>query len=159
MRLGQKGTEKKVTGGVFVLRTYGQRRLDEMRNGDTSSPSLSRAKSPSPLRLAKRARALDGVDRTEKPIPWKMAPTIIPLPSRPPKPNPFHSVSKEIIPAVANVSLDLPRRNLFPSDWNLDHLKEKRKKPESSLPLKIDSRGKPLVPVALGSRRRMTSKS
>ena len=90
-------------------------------------------------------------------MPWKMSPTIVLQPGKsfkPSKPNPFRNHSKEIRPTVT-----LPQRKLFQSDWNLDHLKEKRRKSDSSLPFKVDSKGKPLVPVALGSRQRMTSKS
>jgi hypothetical protein len=155
----------KVAGMFLPLKTYTQRRFDEMNADDTSSPLSARGQSPSPFCPTKRApasRTQDHVTHTKKPVLWKMAPTIIPRPdkfSKPLKPNPFHSGLKEMSPTVANISLDPPRRNLFQSDWNLDHLKEKRKKPESLLPFKVDSRGKPLVPVALGSRQRMTSKS
>ena len=92
-----------------------------------------------------------------------MAPTTVTLPVRSSKSsnhNPFKK-SKGIHPSVVNGSPDLAAvlRPKFSSDWNLDHLKEKRKKPETSLPFRIDSKGKPLVPVALGTRRRMTSRS
>ena len=136
-----------------------------MGDNDPSSPLPPRGQSPSSLRPAKRTLAPETHDYltlTHKPIPWKMSPTVIPQPgkrSKLLKSNPFRNGSKEFSTTVIDVSPDLPRRNLFKSDWNLDHLKEKRKKPELSLPFKVDSKGKPLVPVALGSRQRMTSKS
>jgi hypothetical protein len=142
-----------------------QRRFHETDDNDTRSSPPTRGRSPSSLRPAKRTLASNihgRVINTEGPMPWKKSPTIVLQPGKchgPSKPNPFRNHSKEIRPTVANISSDLPRRKLFQSDWNLDRLKETRRKSESSLPFKVDSKGKPLVPVALGSRQRMTSKS
>jgi len=147
------------------LTMLSQRRLDEMDDDDTS-PALAHGKSPSPLRYAKRAlvsRAHNQVACNREPIPWKMSPTIVlpPAPSsKPSKHNPFKK-PKGIHPSVVSCSPDLAiaSRPKFPSDWNLDHLKEKRRKPDALLPFRIDLKGKPLVPVVLGSRQRMTSRS
>lgn len=138
-----------------------------MDSDDDASPLPAHGRSPSPLLPTKRtllSRSHDDVARTREPIPWKISPTVILRPGQPsksPRHNPFLNKSKEIRPTVVNGSPDLPiiPRPKFHSDWNLDRLKEKRRKPESSLPFKIDSRGKPLVPVALGSRKRMSSRS
>ena len=146
------------------LTIFLQRRLDEIDDDGTSSPLLAYGRSPSPLPPAKRvlaSRTHGRVTRTKEPIAWKMTPTVILQPGQPSKSskhNPFHNKSKEICPTVVNTS-NLPRQKLFHSDWNLDHLKEKKRKSESPLPFKVDLKGKPLVPVALGSRQRMSSKS
>ena len=141
-----------------------QRRLDEVDDDETSASLPARGRSPSLLRPTKRTlvpRTQDHVTRIEEPIPWKVSPTVIHQPGQSSsslKHNPFHNKSKEIRPTVVNGSSTLPRRKLFDSDWNLNRLKEK-KRSESSLPFKVDSKGKPLVPVALGSRKRMSSRS
>ena len=137
-----------------------------MDDGDTSPPP-THGQSSSPLAPTKRtplSSTHDQAIRTQGPIPWKMTPTVILRPVQPSKSskhNPFHNKSREIRPTVFNGSSDLPAvlRPKFHSDWNLGHLKEKKRKPESSLPFKVDSKGKPLVPVVLGSRQRMSSRS
>lgn len=137
---------------------------------DDASPSLVHGRSPSQLPPAKRAlvsRTHNQVACAQNLATWKRSPTAIfpPGPSsrpyKPPKDNPFRVGSKQIRPTVANGSSDLAivPRPKFRSDWNLVHLKEKREKSVSSLPFKVDSKGKPLVTVALGSRQRMTSRS
>ena len=141
-----------------------QRRLDEMDDDDTSPP-LAHGRSPSPLQPTKRALVSSTHNQVaciREPIRWKMSPTIVPSPDRSSKSSNYNPFKKQkgIHPSVVNGSRDLAvvSRPKFPSDWNLDHLKEKRKS-EVSLPFRIDSKGKPLVPVALGSRQRMTSRS
>ncbi|KAF9648862.1 hypothetical protein BDM02DRAFT_3186733 [Thelephora ganbajun] len=142
----------------------GKRRSDEMDDG-ACSPLSARDRSSPPLPPTKRtlaSRIHDHTTHVKEPDIWKMSPTVILQPgqsSKSSKHNPFYNKSKEIRPTVINISSDPPRRKLFHSDWNLDHLKEERRKSESSLPFKINSKGKPLVPVALGSRQRMSSKS
>lgn len=134
---------------------------------DDLLPLSAHGRSPSPLPLTRHtlvSKAHGQVPRTKEPIPWKMTPAVILQPGQPsklPRDNPFRNKPKEIRATVVNGSSNLPvvPRPKFPSDWNLDHLKEKRRKSESPLPFKIDSKGKPLVPVALGSRQKMSSKS
>ena len=65
------------------------------------------------------------------------------------------SASEDADGDLRNARLASPRGELFHSDWNLDHLEEKSRTPESLLPFKIDSEEKPLVLVAPGSRQRM----
>ena len=147
------------------LKTLLQRRLDEMDDNDTS-PLLSHGRSPSPLPPTKRvlvSRTHNQVTCIREPIRWKMSPTVVLPPDRSSKTfkhNPFKKPIG-IHPSVVNGSPDLAvtSRPKFPSDWNLDHLKEKSRKSEVPLPFRIDSKGKPLVSVALGSRQRMTSRS
>jgi len=147
------------------LTMLSQRRLDEIDDGD-ASPLLAHGQSPSPLPPTKRvlvSRTHNLITCVREPIPWKMSPTVVLPPDRSSKSsnhNPFKK-SKGIHPSVVNGSSDLAivSRPKFPSDWNLDHLKEKRRRSEARLPFKIDSKGKPLVPVALGPRQRMSSRS
>ena len=152
-------------GSFLLLTIFLQRRFDEVDDDDTSSPPPAPGRSPSPLPPTERVlRTRNHAIQIEESIPWRMSPTVVlpPGQSSKPKPsrhNPFHNNSKGIRPTVTNVSSNLSRRKLFHSDWNLDHLREKGRKPESSLPFKVDTKGKPLVPVALGSRQRMSSRS
>jgi len=137
----------------------GKRRLDEINDDDASSPLHTHDRSPSPIPPIKRAlgsKTHGHVTRIKEPIPWKISPALILQPgqsSKSSKCNPF-----QIRPAVVNTSPGHSRPK-FHSDWNLDHLREKRRKSESVLPFKVDSKGKPLVPVALGSRQKMSSRS
>jgi len=150
---------------MFSRLTNLQRGWDEVDDDETSALLPAHGRSPSTLPPTKRtlvSRTQDHVTHIEESIPWKMSPTVVHQPgqsSKPSKHNPFHNKSKEIRPTVVNGSSTLPRGKLFHSDWNLDHLKEKKRKSELSLPFKVDSKGKPLVPVALGSRQRMSSRS
>ena len=143
-----------------------QRRLDEVEDDEASRSFLPvRGRSSSPLPPNKRVVVSGTHDHAISigtPAPWRMSPTVVNPPGRslkPAKHNPFQNKPKEIRPAVVNGLSTLPRGKLFHSDWNLDHLKEKKRRSGSSLPFKVDSKGKPLVPVALGSRQRMSSKS
>lgn len=158
-----------------------RRRSYEVDSDETSAPLPAHNRSPSPVRVTKFKLATRGQAHSthiEEPIPWKMSTTVVHQQgqssklskhdsfhnkskeiSKSSKQNPFHNKSKETRPTVVNDSSTLPRGKLFHSDWNLNHLKEKRRKSESLLPFKIDSKGKPLVPVALGSRQRMSSRS